>query len=216
MMNNSKTMSSQPSRYQRVVSALGFAKTYNFPLCGYLFLQGQVLLSQLITGRGDFRRCHARVFFGSPSIPFKQNSGEKPCAWGMVLVQKRPLQYRFEDTSRLHPACAPLSRSAVVGARISEKCAKTPDSPLSDTVGETRQPQSLFGGEKGGICTSTASDWERQLPYKALAHLSSIPAFTIVRYFRANQNNSVCDSRCIPIPSHNSQGMLPVFKYHNL
>ncbi|PUU82998.1 hypothetical protein B9Z19DRAFT_1073608 [Tuber borchii] len=31
-MNKSNTMSSRPSRYQRVVACLGFAKTYNFPL----------------------------------------------------------------------------------------------------------------------------------------------------------------------------------------
>jgi len=166
--------------------------------------------------RGDLRRYHAGVFFGSPSIPFGQNSRERPRTRGMVLVQTRPLQYRFEGTSRLYPACVPLSPFVAVGTRISEKCAKALGFPFLDTCWGHITTSALIYGETRGICTSTAPGWERQLPYSPLAHLSSIPAPTVVKHFRANQNNSVRDSRRIPVPSHNSQGMLPVFKYQNL
>lgn len=98
--------------------------------------------------RGDFRRYHARICFGSPSIPLRQRSQERPCAWGMVLVQKKPLQYRFENSSRLYPAWVPLSRFVAVETRILEKCARTLESPLAVIPeGETPQPQPLVGAE---------------------------------------------------------------------
>lgn len=67
----------------------------------------------------------------------------------MVLVQKRPLQYRFENSSRLYPACVPLSRFVAVETRILEKCARTLESPLAIIPeGEIPQLQPLVRAEQ--------------------------------------------------------------------